>query len=40
MLSRTIALVSVIAAFTSGTGGHQAEKPQSAETVWKFAAGG
>jgi hypothetical protein len=40
MLYKTLALAVVIAAFTSGARGGQPEKPQAAETVWKFAAGG
>ena len=40
MLYKTLALAGVIAALTSGTWGSQREKPQVAETVWKFAAGG
>ena len=40
MYYRILALAGIMAAFTSGARGGQSEKPQVAETVWKFAAGG
>jgi hypothetical protein len=40
MLHRTLALAVAIAAFASGARGGQPEQSQTAETVWKFAAGG
>ena len=40
MLYKTLALAGAIAALTSGPRESQPGKPQAAETVWKFAAGG
>jgi hypothetical protein len=40
MLYKTLALSSVVAALILGAQESQLEKRNSAETVWKFAAGG
>jgi hypothetical protein len=40
MCYKVLALAGLMAVVTSGARGSQPEKPQAAETVWKFAAGG
>jgi hypothetical protein len=40
MCYKVLALAGLMAVVTSGARGGQPEKPQVAETVWKFAAGG
>jgi hypothetical protein len=40
MYFKVLAFAGLMAVVTSGARGGQLEKPQAAETVWKFAAGG